>query len=71
MLNIKHLVNLSLTAGHLASSCNNDAVCARCAGPHLTKDCDSTVKKCISCVRRGCADDGHYFYRCKAHNITV
>ena len=53
-----------LTAGHLASSCTNPAVCSRCAGPHLTKDCDSNIKKCIACARKGLPNDNHYFYRC-------
>ena len=53
-----------LSPGHIASSCKNEAVCARCAGPHQTKNCDSRVKKCISCIRNGHDDHDHCFYDC-------
>ena len=53
-----------LTSGHKAKSCNNTAVCSRCAGPHRSSNCDSDTKKCIFCVRKGLADHNHYSYDC-------
>ena len=53
-----------LSPGHTASSCVNEAACARCAGPHQTKNCDSPIKK-FSRVRAGHPDINHCFYNCK------
>lgn len=36
--------------GHNGSKCLNEAVCLRCAGKHLTKDCDGkNPNKCTNC----------------------
>jgi hypothetical protein len=37
--------------GHKVQDCKNAEVCNKCAGPHNTKDCQSTVSKCINCER--------------------
>ena len=42
--------------GHRKDSCKHDqAVCAKCAGNHLTNECTSDVVKCINCFN----DDAH------------
>ena len=42
--------------GHHAAQCQNDAVCAKCAGYHLLKDCpykaDKEATKCTNCNGR-------------------
>ena len=42
--------------GHHAGQCQNDAVCAKCAGNHLLKDCphkaDKEARKCANCNGR-------------------
>lgn len=34
---------------HISSRCKNRAVCPRCAGEHLLKDCKSQILKCVNC----------------------
>ena len=50
--------------GHLEAKCpvknrNENAHCYKCAGPHMSKDCNSNDKKCINCVRYKKEDTGH------------
>ena len=33
--------------------------CRKCGGDHSIGDCESTVKKCINCVRFGKVDTNH------------
>lgn len=35
--------------GHMASKCDNDETCFKCAGAHKTTDCKSESFKCINC----------------------
>lgn len=37
--------------GHIARACKNQASCGRCAGTHLTKDCEKpeSARKCALC----------------------
>ena len=44
--------------GHRAQECKNDVACAKCAGNHDTKQCESTIVKCINCKREG-KEDAH------------
>lgn len=36
--------------GHIAKQCEKGEICAKCAGPHITKDCASKVKRSINCL---------------------
>lgn len=50
--------------GHITSRCasltkGEDPVCAKCAGNHKTKDCQSAEKKCINCMRFKKSDCRH------------
>ena len=47
--------------GHFSSSCptSNKTACANCAGEHSTKECVSTIKKCINCERNNFENLGH------------
>lgn len=51
--------------GHIAENCpaktkGEAPVCAKCAGTHNTRDCTSTVKKCINCMRFKKGDCEHW-----------
>ena len=50
--------------GHLESNCNakvngDHPSCFKCAGDHKSKDCSSTVHKCINCTRYKKPDVNH------------
>lgn len=36
---------------HIAKDCQHDTKCKKCAGIHLEKDCNNTVKTCVNCIR--------------------
>ena len=50
--------------GHIAKDCENEAACGRCAGNHLTKDCQNSFVKCILCMRKGLSCVDHASYSC-------
>ena len=50
--------------GHIAKDCDNEAACGRCAGNHLTRDCQNTFVKCILCTRNGLPSVDHASYSC-------
>lgn len=37
--------------GHISKECKSDTVCPKCAGNHTVEECESTVSKCINCIR--------------------
>ena len=47
--------------GHKANQCNNDFVCAYCAGPHSTQRCRNrqSPPRCINCVKKRREDVAH------------
>ena len=49
--------------GHLEANCtfktNENLSCFKCAGNHKGKDCDSSEKKCINCVRHKKLNTNH------------
>ena len=53
--------------GHYADQCKSPSVCAKCASPdHKTDACESTMFKCINCVRNNLPDVSHpaYSHKC-------
>ena len=51
---------------HFAADCKNKLCCPRCSLEHRAEDCDSTILKCINCVRGSKSDINHpvYSLRC-------
>ena len=52
-----------LKYGHIEGNCPNkddDPRCKKCGSEHSTRDCNSTVKRCINCERAGKTDTNHF-----------
>jgi SAP domain len=43
--------NNCLSYGHYAAVCNNNAVCAKCAGQHSRAECNAVVESCNNCAK--------------------
>lgn len=36
---------------HHKIDCKNEQACPRCAGDHEVRDCQSTIRKCVNCIK--------------------
>ena len=57
--------------GHYAKDCTTpeEQVCAKCSGAHSTDDCDSTVRKCVNCVRSNNEQCDHHAFDFKCPTL--
>ena len=56
--------------GHIANSFKKPIACSRCSSDHFSKNCTSSIMKCINCVRNGKDDVNHpsYSLKCPYNN---
>ncbi|XP_039435502.1 uncharacterized protein LOC120417492 [Culex pipiens pallens] len=38
--------------GHMSTTCKNNETCSKCSESHKTSDCNSTVMKCLNCLKK-------------------
>ena len=60
---VKRCYNCQLF-GHYAKDCpnQNEHVCGKCDGAHLTNDCNSDNPKCANCVREKIMENNHHAF---------
>lgn len=65
--------------GHSTNKCRNNVKCFKCAGGHLTKDCDKVEIKCINCLmankkldnKRDTNHTANEFHNCESYKTII